>query len=496
MDVPLGCELTQRPHNLRGEPLRLAARRYHLAVRTTASALLLLVTAAPAPCQAPSKELAEVAAAYAAKIAASAIFVSGRTLESVLEEELAPTRPLEALIRPLLRFDVDSERRTVTCTLGQAKATARHRSAMLGCTLVSADAPGDTPAVGRRRLAVIQSHDDRLRPWPFSESAGATTTTGIDPGAVQRALDAAFAEADPKRLVRTRAVVVVHRGQLVAERYADGYTQDMPLPGWSMTKSMTNALLGFAVQQGRFALGPRPADGARDAAPDVYALLTMTAGKRWNESYDDPSSDVLRMLFRSADHAATFADAPQAEVPGTSFQYASGATNLLCRMLREAIGDDSAYHALPQALFGRLGMRTAVLEADPSGTFVGSSYGFASARDWARLGLLFLQDGVWRGQRLLPEGWVENSRRPVPTSNGRFGWHLWLNADPDGDGPRERRWPDLPADLLHMDGHEGQCCVMSPTTELVVVRLGCTKSGGFDLRGLLRDLHAAVAARR
>ena len=259
-----------------------------------------------------------------------------------------------------------------------------------------------------------------------------------------------------------------------------------------MTKSMTNALLGFAVHEGLFALPADDGERAERTAPDALDLLTMTAGRRWNESYDDPASDVLTMLFRSADHAAVFADAAAEASPGTRFQYASGATNRLCALLRSAIGDDPRYWTLPSRLFRKLGMQTAVLEADPSGTFVGSSYGFASARDWARLGLLYLQDGVFFGERVLPEGWVAASTTAVPASNGRFGWHLWLNRDPDGDGPKARRWPELPEDLFHMDGHEGQYCVMSPSAGLVVVRLGCTKNGGLDLRGLLRELHDAV----
>ena len=132
-----------------------------------------------------------------------------------------------------------------------------------------------------------------------------------------------------------------------------------------------------------------------------------------------------------------------------------------------------------------------MIETDPSGTFVGSSYGFATARDWARFGMLYAQDGVFAGERILPEGWVTASAALTPTSDGDFGRHLWLNADPDGEGPRERAWRDLPANLVHMDGHEGQYVCVMPTEQIVVVRLGCAKRGGFDLHGLLRRVRDA-----
>ncbi len=460
--------------------------------------LLPACLAQDAPAAAPSRELAEVAAAYAAKVAASAIFVSGRSLESVLAEELAPTRPLEALIAPLLRFDVDRENGTVTCRLGAATATAV-ATKNLGCTLARPDAG---IAMLRERGAPALAD---LRPapadvdWPRGERLPAAPPGGIDVAAVRAAVDVAFTEHDPKRRVHTRAVVVVHEGRLVAERYAEGCHAAMPLPGWSMAKTMTHALLGVRVHQGQ--LDPaaplpvpewRAADDARRSLrlPD---LLAMTGGLSWNEDYDDSKSDALRMLFASGDHAAVYATRPVASAPGERFLYTSGATNLLCRVLRTTFAHDRDYWAFPrQALFTPLGMHTAVLETDPSGTFVGSSYAFASARDWARLGMLYAQRGKFAGQSVLPEAWVDAAFTPTAASGARFGQHLWLDADTDGDGPIARRWPELPADVGYMSGHEGQYCFVIPSARLVVVRLGCTKNGGFDVRALLRSVLAAV----
>jgi CubicO group peptidase (beta-lactamase class C family) len=447
--------------------------------------------------QKPDPSLLPVAAAYAAKVAASALFVSGRTLESVLAEELAPDRPIEALIRPLLRFDVDHDARSVTCRLGPAAATAVATHG-LGCTLLRGEA---TAHALRQRGApgpVGQPADPTTIDWPLGDRLPPGPATGIDLGALRQAIDAAFVEPEGKPLVRTRAIVVLHRGQLVAERYADGYTAAMPLPGWSMSKTLVNALVGIRVQQGELDLEAAPDvpewRAEDDARRDIRLphLLSMTAGLSWNEDYDDPRSDALRMLFGSDDHAAVYARQDPAAPPGTAFRYASGSSNLLCRLLRGTFASDLEYWAFPRnALFEPLGMRSALLETDPSGTFVGSSYGFATARDWARFGLLLANDGVVGGRRLLPVGWVARSATPAADSDGRFGWHLWLNADPDADGPRSRPWPDLPDDLLRLDGHEGQYCTVLPSQELVVVRLGCTKNGGFGLRSLLRGAVAA-----
>lgn len=479
------------------------ATGYHRDMRAVPPATVLVSLLSPVLAQAgaPSRELAEAAAAYAAKVVASALFVSGRSLDSVLAEELAPTRPLEAMIRPLLRFEVDRVSKSVSSRLGVATATAV-ATGNLGCTLVRADVSADQ----LRRRAAPELADRRVDPerqaWPLGDRLPEAAATDLDRRTLDACFDAAFAEPLNGPPVHTRAVVIVHRGRLLAERYAEGYGPDSALPGWSMTKTLTHALLGVRVQQGQ--LDPAaplpvpewPIDDPRRAIR-LADLLAMRGGLAWNEDYDDADSTALRMLFGSSDHAAVYADCAREHAPGEQFVYASGASNLLCRVLRSTFATDLEYWAFPrQHLFQRLGMRTAVLETDPSGTFVGSSYGFASARDWARLGMLYAADGMFAGERILPAGWVASARQPHPGGDGRYGAHVWLNADPDGSGPRQRGWPELPADLLRMDGHEGQYCAVFPSEQLVVVRLGCTKNGGFDLRGLLRSALAAVATGR
>lgn len=443
------------------------------------------------------REMMRIGAAYAAKVAASAVFVSGRTIESVREEEFASVTALDQMMRGLLHFHVDIDKRAVTATLGPIKATAVATDG-LGCTLLIGDVT--TEALQERSAgSAREGKEPDAIAWPRGDHVPALPDDpGIDLDALRQALDAAFTEpaAGPPR--HTRAIVVVHRGRLVAERYREGYDRKTLLPGWSMTKTLVDALVGIRVRQGRLTLDGRlqtpawPAGDAR-AALTLDDLLTMDSGLAWNESYSDPTSDVLRMLFTTADHATLITQKAQDHPAGTAWAYASGSTNLACRELRASFAADAEYWAFPRkALFAPLGMDRALIETDPSGTFVGSSYGFATALDWARVGMLYLNDGVFAGERILPEGWVARASTPAPASGGRYGSQIWLNADPDGDGPEPRPNPELP-DLLRLDGHEGQSVIIVPDADLVVVRLGCTKAGNSGTTELLRRTIEACA---
>lgn len=442
------------------------------------------------------QELAEVAAGYAAKVAASALFVSGRSLESVLAQELAPDTTLHALIAPLLRFEVDRLRHTVTARLGTARAMAAHIDG-LGCTLVRGV---DLATLRQRALPPPPAGGDpEQQDWPAGERLPELAwPDDVDRAALDAAIAAAFAETPGRPLMRTRAVVVVRDGRLLAERYAEGFHRRMPLPGWSMTKTWVDALLGIRVAQGRLdPAAPLPVPewrGNGDPRGELRLdhLLRMQAGLEWNESYDDTGGDVARMLFLAPDAGGYAAAKPAQHAAGAAFAYSSGTTNVLCRILRGTFADDADHRAFPRdALFARIGMRSARLETDPSGTFVGSSLGFATARDWARFGMLHLQDGVWNGVEVVPGDWIRAARTPTANADrGRFGRHLWLNAGA-GDDAANRPFPHLPADLFYLSGYEGQYAAVFPGQRLVVVRLGCTRRGGFDLPGFLSRVLAA-----
>ena len=369
-------------------------------------------------------------------------------------------------------------------------------------------------------LAPLAAHAERVRLVPLPpQPAGlafptrtwehaAPATGGADAEALERAVDAAFTERDPARPVRTRAVVVVHRGRVVVERYATGFSASSRLLGWSMTKSVLNALLGVAVREGRLALDAptdvpawrSPGDPRR--AITGLQLLRMSSGLEWNESYEGSpaDSDVIAMLYGAGRHdmAAYAARARLVDPPGSVFYYSSGSSLLLSGVLRRALeGGDAAYHDFPRrALFEPIGMRSALLESDASGTFVASSYSWATALDWARFGYLYLRDGVWEKRRILPEGWVDLARTPAPAApDGEYGAHFWLNAGAP-DATRPPPIPRAPRDLFYASGHEGQIVAVVPQRDLVVVRLGLTPDDGrFDLLDWLADVIAAFPRR-
>ena len=226
-------------------------------------------------------------------------------------------------------------------------------------------------------------------------------------------------------------------------------------------------------------------------------LLRMNSGLAFRERYG-LDSDVTRMLYHERDMAAFAAAKALAADPGAQWRYASGTTNVLSRIVREQVGGSAqAFYAFAQhRLFQPLGIRSAVLELDASGNHVGSSYTYARARDWARLGLLFLQAGRWGERELLPAGWFAYSREPTAsTPAGRFGAHLWLNGAPEYDA-NNRRWPRLPEDTFAMTGFQGQFVVVVPSAKLLVVRLGASSegAGNHGIEALVADSLAVLAA--
>jgi CubicO group peptidase (beta-lactamase class C family) len=248
-----------------------------------------------------------------------------------------------------------------------------------------------------------------------------------------------------------------------------------------MSKSVINALVGILVKKGRLTLDqPAPvpewqAQGDPRRAITLDQLMRMSSGLEFDEVYT-PWGDTAAMFCESRDFAAYAAAKPLVASPGTRWSYSSGTANIISRIVRQAVEKETpnSYHFLRQELFDAIGMTSAVMEADPSGTFVGSSYMLATPRDWARFGLFFLQDGVWNGKRILPEGWVAYTRTPAEKApKGEYGALFWLNAGAAAD-PANRRWPSVPADAYSAEGFQKQQVIIIPSRKLVLVRFGAT----------------------
>jgi CubicO group peptidase (beta-lactamase class C family) len=430
-----------------------------------------------------------IATGYGAKVLGSALFVAGRKVEDIKAQELsfAPVH--------LVSHDIDYQDSSVTSSLwGLAKRKAIFRQG-LGTTLVRELTEKEIRSQPRN-LPVRRPMATDTLPWPAGDKIAYPLPAPVDTARLAAALADVFKENDSIQ-IQTRAVVVLYKGQLVAEKYAPGFSRTTRLAGWSMAKSITNALIGVLVKQNKLQLNqPAPVPEWRQAhdprrAITVRHLLQQTSGLDFEEHYGK-SSDATRMLFQTADMGAYAASQPLLHPPGTVFQYTSGNSNILSRLIRHTVGERD-YHAFPyEQLFYKIGMYSALLEPDASGTFVGSSYSFATARDWARFGLLYLNDGVAGQERILPAGWVKQTTTPAGAAPiGEYGFHFWLNAGAK-DNPADRKFPSLPADMFYANGVEGQNIFIIPSEKLVVVRLGLTRKGKYDAETFLANIIQSI----
>ncbi len=423
------------------------------------------------------RAVALAGAGYKAKILCSSVFVSGRSPDAVLAEDLRADglEPLD-----LFSHQIDRQQPSVTISFfGLVHQRAIYRDG-LGCTL----AIGRPEEEIRTETPLFPERSARPGgPWPVGHRVdNGALPPDVDSAALARAIEAGFTEPDRELLQRTRALVVVHRGRIVAERYAQGFDRQTPLLGWSMTKSALNALVGIRVRQGKLSVHDQKLLPEWSSAGDPRSrialdhLLRMSGGLAFSEDYDDILSDVITMLFTKGDKAG-FAAARQAtHQPGVFWSYSSGSSNIISRILRSTFSDQGRYLTFPhRELFSRLGMKTAVLEPDASGTFTASSFMYATARDWARLGLLFLRDGIWQGEHILPKGWVAASLRPARGApRSEYGAHLWLKLPMS----RNHGEPPLPEDSYYMLGHDGQIVAIVPSLDLVIVRMGLARKEG------------------
>jgi hypothetical protein len=415
-----------------------------------------------------------------AKVLCSGVFVAGRNPEQVIKEDLAAF-PLN-----LGTYTVDRADSSVTATVwGMALRKAIYRYG-LGATLLSGMTEEELREQRVERVPAPAVDQDTVD-WPLGDRLAASIPGGdplgggpgggraedsagvVDTAALRAAVGTAFGDAGV-RTTGTRAVIAVYHGRIIAERYAPGFDRHTKLTGWSMTKGVTNALIGILVKEGKLNIfQPAPVDVWQqdDRSRITLAnLLRMNSGLKWWEFYGGPS-DATQMLFKEKNMGEFAMKSPFADKPGEVFHYSSGTANILSFIIRRTVGEQGYYRYPYEQLFYRTGMYSAVLEPDAGGTFVGSSYCYATARDWARFGLLYLQDGVWNGQRILPEGWVDFTR-----TGDSYGALWWLN--------KSRRHPHIPEDAFACEGYEGQYIWVVPSKELVLVRLALENGRKLD----------------
>ncbi len=433
-----------------------------------------------------------VAAGFVSHQLCSAAFVSGVDPEQYYREAIAPTLQPVAF---LSGHAVDPARREVTASFaGMATARAVYRGG-LGCLVERGALP-----------APVDLASTNGAPALLPEIAGPEVVEPTQ-SALKAALDRAFAENPQPPFRQTKAVVVVHDGKIVAERYAKGYGIDTPMLGWSMTKSVTNALLGILVRQGKLDMNaPAPVAAWANPSDPRHAitpnnLLRMNSGLDIGQSMTASASTAFDptayMVFSGEPDMAAFAEkAPLKAAPGTWWNYTNGNTLLLSRIIRDNAGGNAAgvLAFARRELFDRLGMRHVTLEFDAAGTPIGASHMFASARDWAKFGLLYLDDGAVGGERILPEGWIDYSASQTPGS-GLYGYGagFWTNRG-GGEGAAYRIAHGIPADAFMARGSGGQYAIIVPSQHLVIVRMGPAFTERDDMAVVARLVADVIAA--
>ncbi len=437
---------------------------------------LLLFAAIVAGAVVYVNSLMPIITGYAAKNLCSNVFVSGRDAKEIEDIDL------NFSFIKFTRNKVDREEQSVTSSFlwGRSKAIFREG---FGVTLIR-----DASEKELRNDVYAVDTDPGYRPdttaWPLGDVVPDTLDTGID--------KPALTEIARKLMSDTAyggipfAFVVLHKGMPVAETYRPGLGRDTRFLSWSVAKSFTNAIAGVLVQMGKMDVS-EPAGFEEWKNDDrkritINDLLQMQSGLEWNEDYGS-RSDVNLMLFNAADMSRFAVTHPLEHPAGTSWKYSSGTANIITSLIRnEFDSDTSCYAFIHDRFFEKIGITDAVFEVDPSGDLVGSSYLYATARDYARFGLLYLNDGVFCGERILPEGWVDYTRTPASASGGEYGALFWLN--------RSKTFPSAPEDMFSCNGHDGQMIFILPSNDLVVVVLGFSHKpdNSLDFDTLLKDI--------
>ena len=452
-----------------------------LGVTTVCSALAL-----------SARDVPRVATGFVAHVLCSATFVSGVDPDQVFSDTTA-AMPGVGMIAWAIDTRIDRTAKAVTATLlGGGASRAVYREG-LGCLVengpgsVDASLPPSETSTAPLLLAI----------------AGPSLVEPADP-ALRRALDRAFAEPDQPPFRHTKAVVVVRDGHVIAERYAPGYGIDTPILGFSATKSVTSALIGILVRQGKLAVNaPAPVAAWQDP-DDPHHLITidhllrhtsgLQMGSSLNASLASVFDPVNRMKYNERDMAGFAEHASLEATPGTAWNYHDGNYLILSRIIRDAVGGHAAdvTQFARRELFDPLGMRHVTLEFDATGTPEGSSQMLAPARDWARFGQLYLDDGAVGGKPILPDGWVRYSASLSPSAWVGMGAGFWTNLG-DSKGSRFRTGLGLPHDAFYASGTFGQYVIIVPSQRLVIVRFGVS-GNQHDIAGVSKLVGDVIAA--
>jgi len=411
-----------------------------------------------------------ILAGYSAKNTASSVFLGKRTLAFTdkTDNNFSPVN--------LATDAIDTENKWATSSaFGLLTRKAIYRAGLGAVLSIDASDESASYLVPKRLKA------NNSAPFPYGNAPQKDTVfANINYSKLNKTVGAIFGKE------KTRAVVVIHKDQIILEKYADGFDKDSRILGWSMTKSIMSTVFGVLEHQNKIDLHEKApiASWQKDARKNITInnLLQMNSGLEWDENYDE-ISDATKMLFLERDMTKMQAEKPLQYKTNASWNYSSGTSNLLSGILRDQFKTHQEYIDFWYTDFiDKIGMNSMVVETDLVGNYVASSYAWATARDWAKFGLLYLHNGNWNGKELFTKKWVDYVTTPTPTSNGTYGAQFWLNA--------ERQFKDVPKNMYFADGYQGQRVYVLPDEELVIVRFGLS---GFEenlfLKGILESIN-------
>ncbi len=412
---------------------------------------------------------------YASKNLASSAFIAERPYSEITEtDNNMPLIKLAALERA-------KDNNVVTSVYGLMERETVCRDG-LGCVLINED-------YDKNQVLLRPKRTQRKNELPFpygNNGIKDTVFENVNYSALKAAIDGAFENND---IQKTRTVLVSYKGEIVTERYIEGFSAETPILGWSMTKSILATLYGILEHQGRinvedyYPFAEKIQMKNTKMGITLNHLLRMQSGLEWNEDYAT-ISDVTEMLFMDADMTAKQAEKELIAAPTEVWNYSSGTSNYLSGVLRKQFKTHQEYLDFPYTeLIDKIGMNSMLVETDMSGNYVGSSYGWANTRDWAKFGILHLNKGNWNGEQIFSPDWIDYISKPTVNSNGTYGAHWWLNA--------EGKYPDVPKDLYSANGFQGQRVFVIPSKDLVIVRTGLAEAPDFDESKFLKEVVAA-----
>ena len=390
---------------------------------------------------------------YAAKSTSSSIFVANRSvaLTNATDNNFSPINLANTAVSRENNFALAS-------TLGMLPRKAVYRNG-LGSVLITKGYDAN-----KKELIPKRSIINTSLAYPFGDKSQKDTLFNtINYEKLDLAVSSIF-----KNSYQTRAVLVLYKNQLIAERYAKGFTKDSRTLGWSMTKSILSTVFGIMQYQGKLSVQDRAPilEWENDDRKEItlHNLLQMNSGLAWDENYDK-ISDVTKMLFLEDDMTKMQQKQQLIDPPNSSWNYSSGTSNLLSGILRQKLGNQQEYlDYWYRELIDKIGMNSMIIETDVKGHYVASSYAWATPRDWAKFGLLYLHKGSWNGTQIFSPDWVDYITKPTPTSNNSYGAHFWLNTG--------KKMKDVPSNMFYADGYQGQRVYILPDQEMVIVRLG------------------------